>query len=758
MNKTRLLLSTACSTFIACSSMAFAQSAGSPTPIEGISKSASGNGEIVATAPVKVPLKSTYTVSIISRKTIESVSPMTTAQDILAREPSIYVTNNGPGGVNQNITYRAFNNQQFSETYDGIGLNDAFNGSVTAQADNDNNTLVTPNDFDSIQLYRGINSPAVNAYDSLGGTVNYSPRVPTNDANAEFGAGYGSFSTFNWHAAANTGMYNGVKQIFSFARQTSDGWTQQDKNSGSNLFYGFDAPLNGGDTNIYGSFIYNSSAGDVSQLMAIDQLDQLGSRYQLPTSDYYKQNTSTNYAGIAGITQQFTPYLSVDLKGFFATNDYVRDSYCNKTFANSGYIYPVNDCSHQPYHLYAYYTSTYGLQPSATLDLPYNTIKFGGNLTISHLHSREYFSNTSPVIPNPLANGNGNDFWNEHDYRTLASIYVQDEISLLNDTLKITPGVKYLYAITKDTDDPAYYYSTGGSVSNTEHYLSPTVGLSYELLPGLDAYLAYGQNVKFPEITAYYGNIDTYNPATGNYDAIVQPHTLPEYVTDYEAGLRYESGAFTAEANYFREDFTNTFESFTNPSTGLSYTNNGGKSRREGEELQLGDDFGTLGPVPGDFAGYLNFAHNSATYTSNYYSGQPLVLVYAKGENVGGVPDNLVSAGADWSWGGYYAAVDVRYVGSQDLFISGGSIPAKTTAGSYYKQGSYVVTDLSLRDTIPVSFGVTKALVLSLNVDNLFGVRYFSQADINQNNNGNNYKEAIIGAPRAVYGDVTMKF
>ncbi len=745
MKKTVLLLGTACSTLFLCAPLSHAQNA---TPIQGISKSAATAD---ATKPVKIPLKSTYSASIIGKQVIDTASPAKTAQDILAREPSIYVTNNGPGGVNQQVTFRSFNSQQFSETYGGVGLNDAFNGSVTAQADNDNNTLVTGNDFDSIQLYRGINNPAVNGYDSLGGTINYSPRMPSDTPGGEVGGGYGSFDTGTWHATLNTGLYHGVKQIFSFSRMTSNGWTQMDKNSGSNLYYGLDAPLNNGATNIYGSFIYNTSAGDVAQLMALDQLHQLGDRYQLPTSDYYKQNTSKNFAGLAGITQQITPYLSADLKGFFAQNDYDRNSFCNQTYNNTVSLYPLNDCSHRPYHLYAYYTTTVGVQPSATLTLPFNTIKFGGNLTSSHLHWREYFSATSPVIPNPQADGSGNDFWNEHDVRTLGSVYLQDEISLLDDKLKITPGAKYLWAITKDTDQAAYYYSTGGSVSNTEHYLSPTLGLSYELLPGLDAYAAYGQNVKFPEITAYYGNIDT-GP---NFNAIVQPHTLPEYVTDYEAGLRYETGAFTAEANYFREDFTNTFENFTNPSSGLSYTTNGGKSRRDGEELQLGDDFGNIGAnmVPGDFAGYFNFAHNNAVYTQNYYSGQPLSLVYRKGENVGSVPDNLISAGATWTWGGYYAALDTRYIGNQTLYYAG------TTNPSTFKQGGYVLTDLTLRDTVPVNFGITKALVFTLNLDNLFGVRYYSQSDVNQNNiNGGNYQEGLIGAPRAVYGSVAMKF
>ncbi len=749
MLKKGLFLTTTASGAIMFAAFAVAQTdtttnTTAPVTITGISKtSASSN----AATPVKVPLKSTYTASVITKKVLENESPAKTAQEVLAREPSIFVTNNGPGGVNTNVTFRSFNSGQFAETYGGIGLNDAFNGAVTAQADNDNNTLVTSNDFESVQLYRGINNPSVNSYNSLGGTINYVPRQPTDTFGGEVGGNYGSFNTIGYHVTLNTGLVDGVKQVFSFERQNSDGWTQNDKNSGSNLFYGFDAPLNNGATNIYGSFIYNTSAGLVNQLLPVDLLSKYGDTYQLPSSDYLKQNTSTNFAAIGGITQQFTSYLSGDFKAFLAENDYVRTSYCNRAFSNTQ-DYNISDCNHASNHLYGYYTTTFGFQPSLKLSLPFNTVQVGSNLTFAHLHSREFFANSFNIPQNPQPDGSGNDFWNEHDVRTLGSVYIQDEISLFDDRLKITPGLKYLYAITKDTDQAAYYYPYTGSVSNTEHYLSPTLGMSFAITPQLVAYASYGQNVKFPDITSYYNNIATNSGS-------VQPVTVkPEYVKDYEVGLRYENGPIVAEANYYREDFLNTFVTTTDLSTGNSTTGNGGSSRYEGEELQLADDFGHIGGdmVPGDFAGYLNFAHNSAIYTSSYtdqFSG----ISVTSGQSIANVPQNLLSAGANWTNNGYYVGVDMRYIGSQVLNNAAISLP------SNFKNGAYVITDLTFADTIPLHMGIVKAVKLTLNLDNIFGVHYYAQSDVNQYySTGANYKEGIIGAPRAVYGSVAFKF
>ncbi len=697
--------------------------------------------------PVKVPLKSTYTVSILGRAEIEQASPITTAQQLLAREPSIYATNNGPGGVNQTITYRSFNAGQFSQTYDGIGLNDAFNGAVAAQADNDNNTLITPNDFDKIELYRGINNPAVNSYNSLGGTVNYVSRDPTDAFGGNVGVSFGSFNSFDWHTTVNTGLIDGVKQMLSFDRLNSDGWTQQDKNAVSNLYYAMDAPLLDGRTDFYARFIYDDNAGLVNQLQPVSLLHQFGDTYQLPNTDYNKQNNSTNYSFIGGVTEKFLPYLTGDMKLFFSTMDYDRNSFCNETFAATS-IYYVNDCNTAPYHLYGYAARDYGVQPKLTLDLPYNTLEVGANLTIAHLHSSEFFSNTGPVVPMPNPEGTGNDFWDEHDYRTLGAVWAQDTIKLLDDRLTITPGVKFMWAETKDTDNAAYYYPYTGSVSNYSHFLAPTFGINYELLPGLAAYAAFGENIKFADISAYYNNIAT------NSGFVEPVHVQPEFVRDYEVGLRYQRGALSAEANYYREDFANTFITTTDPSTGNSTTSNGGGSRYEGEEMQIGDDFGAIGGalLPGDFSAYVNFAHNTAVYTSSFtdqFSGQTVLA----GSQVGNVPLYLVSFGGTWRWEGYSVAVNSRYIGSQMLTNAFFNTPAGVT------QGGYVVTDLDISDEIPVhGMGMVHSIKLDLNLNNLFGVRYYNQADINQSNTGFFYKEAIIGEPSAVFGAISAQF
>ena len=80
------------------------------------------------------PLKAAYTEHAIGTRAIRHASPAQNAQTILARKPSINAFSTGPNGVRSTITFRSFTSGQFTETFDGIPLNDMFNGAATNSA------------------------------------------------------------------------------------------------------------------------------------------------------------------------------------------------------------------------------------------------------------------------------------------------------------------------------------------------------------------------------------------------------------------------------------------------------------------------------------------------------------------------------------------------------------------------------------------------------------------------------------------------
>lgn len=767
MKKSRLFAGTAFGTFLLCAPAALAQTV---TPIQGISKTAGGQAGTVAQAmKKKIPLKSTFAASHISKAEIEQASPVSTFESILNTEPSIRATSAGPLGTEQNITFRGFNSAQFTQTFDGIAINDIFNAGASNEASVYNDVLINTQEIGGVDLYRGVNNPANNGYNSLAGTINYDPLDPTDTPGASVTGTVGSFNTLQYNALWNTGNFNGFKNVMAFSHGTTSGWLDGDHDRDANFYDAFNQAT-GSTGKLYGYFIYNENDGEDSYDIPSLIIQQNSPSFQYPKSIYNEPLNDTDYLAILGTTQTIGDFTTVDLKGFFGADNFYRNAYSNPAYQSTGYYVYNKDTSGKSTTYYGYYAQEFGLQPKVTFDLPYNIVTVGGNYTLGHLHSAEFYSSADPV---PLATSP--DLWNEHDERTLYSIYVQDEIDLLNDTLKITPGVKYLYADTKDVDGTGYDYPTGGSVSGAAHFTSPTAGISYEFVPNTVLYGAYGQNIEFPTIDGFYNAIDA-DSTHGYTDDIAPVHLQPEHVNDYEAGLRYTNSGlgFGAALGFYLEDFTNTFIDGQTPS-GLDTTVNGGSSRYKGVELQLTEDFGDQhinGYDAGDVTAYLSYAYNKAYFTSNFTvsavgNNNTTEAAVTKGEPVANVPNDDLDLGGSWSLDGWGANVDAQYVTSEYINQLGAGTPTDI------KQPAYFLLDLGFSKTVPVQhFGPVQSMKFAFNMDNALNRVYDAYAYANSYSKAKDpagpYVQTMFSsgtfagiqeaAPQAFYGSITLNF
>ncbi|RDS80050.1 TonB-dependent receptor [Dyella psychrodurans] len=725
---------------------------------------------VTANVQQTVPPKATYTQSVTDEETLRNLSPgpTVTVQTMLNQQPSVFGYANGPNGVETTIYLRAFNSSQFSETFDGVALNDVFNGGVTNQAENRNNVLLIPGNLQSVQIYRGINNPAVNSYNSLGGTIDFIPRQPEDSMSGDVGASYGSFKSYDYHATFNTGDWNGIKQVFSFEHSGSRGWIDNTGDHNNNLYWGLTYNID--DNNQLANYLlYNDNKGFSPFNMPVPLMQQYGRNYQWPLDWTNSPIKDSNWMDIVDWKSAFTDDVQFRNKLFFGGNQYLRTSFSNPIYQQSAtqpynleddpssYAYwlsnpngPTYDPAAQfgsvengtDYHFYGYTTTGIGDSPSLTIHLPQNDIVVGGNATYGDLHSREYWYGESPM---PKIDGY-NDAWDEHDRRLLASLYAQDTISLFDDSLRLTPGIKYIYASTTDRDTVGFYYPIAGEVHDTEHFWSPTFGVNYQIVDGLNAYASYGKNFKLPDISAYYGAFQT--DGNGN-NTIVPPKVKPEFVRDYEIGLRYRLGGFSVMVNGYRENFTNTFITATDPVSLLSTFENGGSSRYQGAELQLQNDFGQT--AVGDLSTYFNYAHNQAKFTSSFnsdYAGQ-----VSAGQPLAGVPQNLLSAGVVWKWQGWRVNLEGRFVDKQYI----DQLYAGTPTASTIKP--YTVVNIGISDTVRFAeSGFGQQVRFGLNVDNLLDREYFNTAYTDTDYYGNNFIRAVIAAPRSITGSVDIFF
>jgi outer membrane receptor protein involved in Fe transport len=723
----------------------------------------------------KIPQKATYTQSTISKEQILNFSPgpAGNVQTLLNTEPSIYATAGGPNGMNTNIKFRSFYDGEFGETVQGVPLNDIFNGGVVSQADNRNNVLITTRDLDNVDIYRGVNNPAVNTYNSLGGTINYTLRQPTDTFGGDIGVDGGSFNTLNYHATVNTGDLDGIRQTVSFERDSSSGWLSHSPDWNDNLYYAGNADL-GANTQVFAYGVYNKNVGDAPEDVPYNLIQEFGQDYQYPHSIHYQTNNDTNIMGIVGIKSQISDVFSVEDEAYIGDNNYVRNAYTNPADEeNPYYLYNApqdyaywtswipydgvaqfgSTAAGTAYQYYGYHGSVYGDNLKVTGDLPYNKVTAGGDFNVGELHSQEYWYGSYKM---PKITGY-NDAWNEHDTRQMWSAFIQDDIHFWDDRIHITPGVKYIEATSKDNDDVGFYYSPPGSLKNKDHFLSPTIGASIEPIDNFTIYGSYGKNVKFPDITSLYSEL--------GYGGVVPPATVkPEYVQDYEAGARYKWDSLQVELNAYQEDFSDIIYSIQLPS-GASFQENGGKEQYRGVEFQLTQDFGDIGF--GNLKSFLNASYNEAVCKSDFGYGHSVSDTSGgcnTGQSLANVPNYLLSGGLTYDYSGWHADLTGQFVGKQHLedYYTYLPEPAYDLApGQPTHIKSYLLFNLGVVKVIPLENSFANALRLGVHVDNIFNTRYFADAETDSDANNCCYLNDVyarVGEPRAVYGSASIYF
>ena len=748
--------------------------------------------------------KSAYTVSHISKKAIEATNnPMMGIASILSTKPSISAQSFGPNGMRAHIEMRAFNGGQITESFDGIPLNDIFNGSAQNFASVRNNVPFTLGDVSSVNIYRGINNPSVNSFDSLGGTINFNPLMPSRKFEATIFGGWGSFATTEYGVSINTGkLPGGIRMYIRATRNDSNGWMNNTSDKNHSYYLSLIKPYNEGRSNV--SFIYmrNDNTGFTPHSIPFPLEQKYGYTFNWPTSIDYSTNIDDSYYAIIGWKNYVNKYFNFSNKAFYHNNRYYRTSYVNPQCLSSVYnnpsssIYNASEqgvCNEisidgiQPfyltnspdksvpaygnyplpyvtaastlfgsayygtdYHLYLNKTDEVGDIPQFNVNLPYNKITFGGQFIFGTLRSAEYWWGNSNVPEATLYN----DAWNEHDTRTNDTLYVQDKILLLNNRLNIEPGIKYNTVNTSDADNVGFY-DNSGTISNIYNYWEPSVGISYKLLKNWIVYGSWGKIQKVPDISAYYNIL---GEGTLNGNPYTPPLTVkPEYVTDYELGTRYKYHGLHLSLNGYKELFANTFSSSYNQTLGATYEYNAGNSTYEGIEFALNYKIDRYLNVFG------NWSYNTAFYTSNYYTaanigyGSSTSNYFFSGEHIANVPRHLANIGFNGRMFDSQLRLWGTYTG-QEISNNLNGEPVGPNYGGYWVFNGYLSHYFNFnRMGGAIKEMHLKGVTLSLNIQNILNKQY--NADVYEDNVGSYiYPVGLPGLPRFFMLNASVKF
>ncbi|AMJ60494.1 TonB-dependent hemoglobin/transferrin/lactoferrin family receptor [Bosea sp. PAMC 26642] len=163
----------------------------------------------------------------------------------------------------------------------------------------------------------------------------------------------------------------------------------------------------------------------------------------------------------------------------------------------------------------------------------------------------------------------------------LAGFYLHDEIGLLDNRLRVTPGLRYDWYEEKPQDTPAY--SNGGSrpvglpPSSSDSAWSPRIRLEYDVLKNapwvkdVTVFAQWAKTFRAPTANELYGRFG----GPGTYLRIGNPELRPEVGNGIDVGFRFGDKAFGGSLTYFHTNYRNFIEQVQIAPPGGLYPQNG---------------------------------------------------------------------------------------------------------------------------------------------------------------------------------------
>ncbi len=333
-----------------------------------------------------------------------------------------------------------------------------------------------------------------------------------------------------------------------------------------------------------------------------------------------------------------------------------------------------------------------------------------GNQRTRNFRNTGYFANTStsiqvdfddPLTTVPVTFRQSGTDANNRLRLNLGAAYVQDQIDL-GRFVQVVAGIRYDYF------DLTYNNNrTGDSLRRIDRLASPRFGVVVKPVERLSLYGSY--SVSFlPSSGDQFASLTT-----------VTQQVKPEQFTNYEAGVKYDvSRNLSFTAAVYRLDRTNTRATDPNDPTAIIQT---GSQRTNGFEAGVTGNLTRRWSVSGGYAFQDAFISSSTTSA-------------VAGKQVAQVPHQTFSV-----WNKY--RITSRFGAGVGLSGRTGMFAASDNTT---RLPGFVRTDAALY------YVLGEHWKLQANIDNLFDVRYFANAD------GNN--SVSPGAPRMVKIGVTARF
>jgi len=520
-------------------------------------------------------------ISVIDSETVEQ-QLMRDIRDLVRYEPGVSVSGSGRFGLD-GFTIRGIGGDRVLTQVDGLQVADAFSFGPFLSARRD---FI---DVDAVKRAEIIRGPASSLYgsDALGGVVSFITKDPA-DFLAETGdplyasvkTGFSSADESLMGTATAAGRSGDVSGLLLYTYRSGEETETQGRRGGTGAARGEADPLDQTARNFLGKIVYEPGAHHRFRLtgeLLEDEVDSdvlsdagemvrgvltLSSRGE-DARERRRIGLGYEYSGSTGIFDALT--LSVDYQ-----ESETRQLTVQRRSDRAGEVERIRDSlfAHDETALSAQFdkslrwgaTRHYLVYGAEYKESDNRNLRDGGSTLIA----------TGTVLPefSPLPT---RDF--PITETTEAAVYIQDEITLAGERLRITPGLRYdRYELDPQVD--GLYESGNPGVPAPEDFsdseISAKLGAVFHFNDSFSLYGQYAQGFRAPP----YDDVNVgFTNLIGGYTTLPNSELESETSDSYEIGLRGQGDTGSFRAAIYYNDYDNFIESLSfkgfNPMTGL---------------------------------------------------------------------------------------------------------------------------------------------------------------------------------------------
>lgn len=524
--------------------------------------------------------------STVTRAAIDEKSSLNNSFQLINLLPGVNsYSQDATGLFGGGVRMRGFSSDQLGITIDGVPVNDAGNFAVYPQEFGD------PENLQEIFITQGSTDTDAPHVGASGGNIGLVTSSPTDKSRVRFQQTMGSNNLNKTYLRADTGLvFDGkLKTFISYSEATADKWKGAGGADRKHLDFKTVLNLDAGSS-LSAGFLWNRTFTNNLRTLTLAQVNTLGGNADfgivvpqgttIPADLYYKLNLNPfeNYIATLKGSFQLTPQLQLDVEPYYWYGYGTGGNELRTVLGKLAYSGALTE------------TQRPGITTRLSTQIENHKLMAG----IWYEHSRHRRTqpavafdaagnSVAPWLQNPanyilLANGvpyQGRDFLT---VSTSKSLFMQDDISLMNDRIKLVLGLRHTGIgrdfTNFDTQGGGTYYNIRQDFFKT----LPSLGARYQFNNEQQVFFNVAENFRTPPDSIYYGLM-----AGGIMKSV---NVTAETSTNYDLGYRYAGNDLTASGSLFFIDFKNRIATGYDPINAINTNYNVGNSNTRGIELE----------------------------------------------------------------------------------------------------------------------------------------------------------------------------